>query len=60
VITCYDNTVASGNVIATITMPATLLASQIVLDYDVVFNLGLVCVTSVAAQDLTISYRLLP
>ena len=60
VITCYDNTVASGNVIATITMPATLLASQIVLDYDVVFNLGLVCITSGAAQDLTISYRLLP
>lgn len=57
VITCYDNTAGSGTVIATITQPATLLASQISLPYDVAFSVGLTCVTATAAQDITVSYR---
>ena len=57
VITCYDNTVASGTTIATITQPATLLASQMVLPYNAVFGTGLTCVTSGAAQDITVNYR---
>lgn len=57
VITCYDNTAASGTVIGTITQPAAVLASQVSMIYDVTFSLGLTCVTSVAAQDITISYR---
>lgn len=57
VITCYDNTAASGTVIATITQPAALLQNQIQMPYDVVFGVGLTCVTSTAAQDITVSYR---
>ena len=57
VITCYDNTAASGDKIATITQPATLLASQVPLPYDVLFGTGLTCVTSGAAQDITVNYR---
>lgn len=54
-VTIYDNTVGSGTKIGTITMPATLLASQMVLDFDVLFITGLTIVT-VGAQDLTISW----
>lgn len=57
VITCYDNTAASGTTIATITQPGTLLASQVSLLYDSVFGTGLTCVTSGAAQDVTVNYR---
>ena len=57
VITCYDNTAASGTVIATITQPATLLQSFASLSYDVAFLLGLTCVTSTAAQNITVSLR---
>lgn len=54
VITVYDNTAASGTKIATITNPATLLHSQISLDYgEVAFNTGLTIVTS-AADDITV------
>jgi hypothetical protein len=56
-ITCYDNTAGSGPVIATITQPASLLMSQINMLYDVVFAVGLTCVTATAAQDITVSYR---
>jgi len=56
VITMYDNTVASGNLIGTITMPAALLASQVVMEYNVSFTTGLTIVTSGAAQDITVSF----
>lgn len=56
VITIYDNTAASGTLIATITNPAALLHSQISLDYkELVFRTGLTIVTS-AADDITVVY----
>lgn len=57
VITIYDNTAASGTKIATITQPASLANDQpsFVL-YDCTFSNGLTVVTSVAAQDITVSY----
>lgn len=57
VIAIYDNTAGSGTLIGTITMPATLLANQITLLFDVSFSVGLTIVTSGAAQDITVSYR---
>jgi hypothetical protein len=57
VITIYDGTDANGTVIGTITMPATLLANQDFLPYNVSFRKGLTIVTATAAQDLTVSYR---
>jgi len=56
VVTIYDNTAASGTVIAIITMPAALLASQWSVEYDVPFATGLTIVTS-AADDITVVYR---
>ena len=55
VITVYDNTAASGTVIATITMPATLLANHFVLEYDCHFGTGLTVVTS-AATNITVTF----
>jgi hypothetical protein len=55
-ITLYDNTAGSGTKIGTITNPATLLHSQMVFPYDVVFTTGLTVVT-VEAQDITIVWR---
>jgi hypothetical protein len=56
VVTVYDNTAASGTKIATITNPATLLHSQINLDYrELVFRTGLTIVTS-AADDITVVF----
>ncbi len=57
VIRCRDNTVDAGTTIGTVTQPSVLLESQKMLIYDVVFSVGLVCITSVAAQDFTIVYR---
>lgn len=57
VITCYDNTAASGTVIAIITSPAVVLQNQLQLTYDVTLAIGLTCVTSGAAQDITIASR---
>lgn len=57
VIQCFDNTAASGTVIATITQPATVLATSLSLIYDIAFATGLTCLTSTAAQDLTVSFR---
>lgn len=54
-LTCYDNTVGSGTVIATITSPAG--GVPVSLHYDVTFSVGLTCVTATAAQDITVSYR---
>lgn len=56
VITLYDNTAGSGTKIGTITFPATLLANQLPLPYDIKFTTGLTIVTS-ASTDLTISTR---
>ena len=56
VITIYDNTSAGSPIIATITMPGTLHADQIVLKYDCAFTTGLTIVTSGAAQDITVTY----
>lgn len=57
VITVYDNTAGSGTVIATITQPAAVLASQEVITYDCSFTTGLTLVTATAAQDITVIYR---
>ncbi len=57
VITVYDNTAASGTLIATITQPAAVVESQFSLTYDVAFATGLTIVTATAAQDITVSFR---
>jgi len=58
IIAIYDNaSAASGTVIGTITMPATLLASQLSFDFhDIVLQKGLTIVTT-TAQDITVAYR---
>lgn len=56
VTTIYDNTAGSGTILAIITQPLALLASQIPLEYDVKFSTVLTVVTS-AADDLTIVYN---
>lgn len=56
VITIYDSLTAAGTKIATITHPATLLASQYSLPYGVAFANGLTVVTS-AADDITVIAR---
>lgn len=57
VVTVYDNTTNSGNKIATITNPGTLLQSQYHLPYyRADFVIGLTIVTS-AADDLTVIYE---
>src|SRR3990167_5339120 len=57
-VTIYDNTAASGTLIATITLPATLLndAPQVAL-YNVNFKTGLTIVTTGTNLDLTVSYQ---
>lgn len=55
VITVYDNTAGSGTKIATITNPATLLHSQVSLDFNCKFSTGLTIVTS-AADDITVTW----
>lgn len=57
VIKIYDGlSVAAGDLIATITMPGTLLENHPVFPYDVNFTKGLTIVTSTAAQDITVSH----
>jgi hypothetical protein len=57
VITVYDNTAGSGDKIATITHPATLLHSQMHLPYyRLRYNTGLTVVTS-AADDITVIFE---
>lgn len=56
VITIYDGTAATGVLIGTITLPATLLRTQDTLIYDIGFATSLTIVTSTAACDLTISF----
>lgn len=55
VVTIYDNTAGSGTKIGTITTGGNV--RRITLLYDVAFATGLTIVTSVAAQDITVSYR---
>lgn len=55
-INIFDNTAGSGTLIATITMPAALLASQVTLRYDISFATGLTIVTT-GAQNMTVSFR---
>jgi hypothetical protein len=56
VITIYDNTSATSTLIATITHPATLLATQYALPFDIKFSTGLTVVTS-AADDITVVWN---
>lgn len=58
VITIYDNTAASGTVIATITFPGTLLSSgPVPILLDVEFTTGLTVVVATAGVDLTVGWR---
>lgn len=54
VVTVYDNTAASGTVLATITIPASPM--PVTLTYDAVFATGLTITTATAAQDITVTY----
>lgn len=55
-VTIYDSTTGSGTKVGTITHPPVLLANQYTLDYGLMFQIGLVIVTS-AADDITVVYR---
>ena len=56
VITIYDNTAASGTIIATITNPATLLETSADFDYfSLQFSIGLTIVTS-STDNITVIY----
>jgi len=58
VITVYDGeTVANGTVVAIITSPATLLQNQLTQHYGMHLKRGCTIVTSQAAQDITVTYR---
>ena len=52
-ITIYDNTAASGNIIATITMVA---GQAISIPYNIFFSTGLTIVTAVSAGNITIAF----
>lgn len=54
-ITIYDNTAASGTVLAMITHPVSLFASQYYLPFLCKFSTGLTVVTT-GLDDLTITY----
>lgn len=54
VVTVYNNTAASGTVLATITTPANPL--PVTLTLDIAFGTGLTIVTATAAQDITVSW----
>lgn len=56
VITIYNNTAASGEIIRTITSPATLLASHEFIPFNCSFSVGLTIVTATANQDIGVSY----
>ncbi len=55
VVKVYDNNEGAGPIIATSITPAVYLAFT--LFYDIAFTGGLTIVTSVAAQDITVSYK---
>lgn len=56
VITIRDHNAAAagGTVKGTITAPATLLANQLELNYDMLMSSGIVIVTATADQDITV------
>lgn len=54
VVTVYNNTVASGTKIATITVPASPM--PVTLTYDVGFGIGLTVVMATADSDITVSW----
>ena len=57
IINLYDNTAASGTLIGTITLPATLLSDGAkTAIYDVAFATGLTIKTTTGASDITVSY----
>lgn len=55
VIEIYDGLTAGYPRIASITTPAN--PQPVTLTYDVAFGTGLTIVTSIAAQDITVTYR---
>jgi hypothetical protein len=58
VVTLYDNTAASGTVIAVITLPGTLVSEgPSTAIYNVSFTTGLELVVATGAADVTVSYR---
>jgi hypothetical protein len=64
VVTIYDNdnkniggTLNLAPIIATITLPATLLDNPAVITYDLKFARGLVIVTSGANADVTVTFK---
>ena len=56
VITIYDGIDASGTKLRTITTPATVLQNEVNKQLDISFSVGLCIVTSVATQDILVSY----
>lgn len=63
-VTIYDNdnkniggTLNLAPIIATITLPATLLDNHAVITYDLKFARGLVVVTSGANADVTVTFK---
>jgi hypothetical protein len=57
-IAVYDDvTAVAENLKATITSPATLLHSQVVIEYGMKMNNGITIVTGAANQDITVVYR---
>lgn len=54
VVTVYDNTTNSGNIIATITVPASPM--PVTLTYDAEFTTGLTILTATASSDITVTY----
>lgn len=57
VVTIYDNTEASGNPIATITMPLTLLESNPQFEYKAKLSQGLTVVTTGEPINITVVHR---
>lgn len=56
VVTIYNNTAASGDVIAIITNPNPLKSDQMQHDYFITCSIGITVVTTVANQDLTVTW----
>ena len=57
VITLYDHASSTSNAFGAITSPETLLQNNFSLDYGVYLKNGLTIVTSGAAQNITVVYR---
>ena len=57
VITVYDNTAASGNLIAVITMGTGTSAQAFTQIFDIAFTTGLTIVRTVSGTSITVSYQ---